>query len=147
MDWTRNFDESIGRNKCGLGFVESKTWLLRVRFFPEKSVKRLVKGLEWLCNFVRRITRHDLLEVHGDSGTSWTEPGCGQDFNSAVVEEYVNSVEPPIFVIRCPPGAQSLNLAERGQKKLLVVGFPASCKHHPPHRGGRGGGRKSSSCS
>ena len=46
MDWTRNFAESPGKNKLGLAFVESKTWLLRVRFFPEKSAERLVEGLE-----------------------------------------------------------------------------------------------------
>ena len=32
-----------------------------------------------------------------------------------------SSVEPPIFITRCPPGAQGLNLAELGQKKLLVL--------------------------
>ena len=33
----------------------------------------------------------------------------------------MNSVEPPISVLRCPLGTQSLNLAERGQKELLIL--------------------------
>ena len=103
MDWTRKFDESHSKYKCGLVFVESKNCLLRVRFFQEKLTERLVEGLEWLRNFVRRTTRRDLLEIHGDSDTSRTVPGRGQDFNSSVVDEYVNSGEPPITVIRCPP--------------------------------------------
>ena len=45
MDWTRNFAEGRGKNKYGPVFVESKTWLLRVRLFPEKSAERLVEGL------------------------------------------------------------------------------------------------------
>ena len=121
MDLTRKFDTGIGRNKYGLVFVESKTWLLRVRFFPEKPATRLVEGLDWLRVFVRRTTRHDLPEVHGDSDTSWTVPGRGRDLNSAVVDECVNSVEPPISVFRCPSETRSLDLAERGQKKLLVL--------------------------
>ena len=60
MDWTRNSDTSLGKNNYGLVFVESETWLLRVRFFPKKSAARLVEGLEWLRNFVRRTTRCDL---------------------------------------------------------------------------------------
>ena len=48
-------------------------------------------------------------------------PGRGQDLNSAIVGECVNSVEPPISVFRCPLGAQGLNLAERGQKKVLML--------------------------
>ena len=124
MDWTRKFDGSLSKIKCGPVFVESKTWLLRVRFFPEKPAERLVEGFEWLRNFVRRTTRHDLLEVHGDWDTSWTVPGRGQDLNSAVVGEYANSAEPPITVIRCPPGTQSLNLVERSQKKLLMLFNP-----------------------
>ena len=121
MDWARYFDTSPGKNNYGLVFVESKTWLLRVRFFPEKSAARLVEGFEWLRNFVRRTTRFGLLEVHGDSDTSWIVPGRGRDLNSAVVDDCVNSVEPPISVFRCPPRTQSPNLAERGQKKLLML--------------------------
>ena len=121
MDFTRNFDTSLGKNNYGLVFVESKTWLLRVRFFQEKSATRLVEGLEWLRAFVRRTTCRDLLEVHGDSDTSWTVPGRGRDLNSAVVDDYVNSAEPPISVFRCPPGTQSPNFVERGQKKLLML--------------------------
>ena len=45
------------------------TWLLRVSFFPEKSAERLVEVRELLRNFVRRTTRHELLEVHGNSDT------------------------------------------------------------------------------
>ena len=71
MDSTRKFDESLSRNKWGLVLVESKTWLLCVRFFPEKSAVHLVEGLEWPRNSVRRTTRRDLLGVHGDSDTSW----------------------------------------------------------------------------
>ena len=121
IDWTRNFDTSLGKNKYCLVFVESKTWLLRVRLFPEKSAERLVEGLDWIRAFVRRTTRRDLLEVHDDSDTSWTVPGRGRDFNSAVVDDYDYSVEPPISVFRCPPGTQSPNLAERGQKKLRML--------------------------
>ena len=51
-------------------------------------------------------------------------PGRDQDLHSAVVDKYVNSVEPPITVIDCLPGTQSLNLAERGRKKLLVLCNP-----------------------
>ena len=120
MEWTRNFDESLGRTKYGLVFAESMTWFLRVRFFPEESAGCLVEGLELLRNFVRRTTHRDLPGVNGDSDTSWTVPDLGQDLNSAIVAEYVNSVEPPISVIRFPPGTQSLHLAERGQKKLLM---------------------------
>ena len=84
MDWTRKLYESTNRYKCGLVFVESKTWLLRARFSQEKSAERLVEGIGWLRNFVRRATRNDRLEVHGDSETSWTKPGRGRDLNSAV---------------------------------------------------------------
>ena len=42
----------------------------------------------------------------------------------APVDAYVNSVEPSIAVIRCPPLTQCLNLAERGQKKPLVLCNP-----------------------
>ena len=44
MDWTRNFPTGLGKNNYGLDFVESKAWLLRVRYFPEESATRL------LCN-------------------------------------------------------------------------------------------------
>ena len=121
MDWTRKFDESPSKNKCGLVFVGSKTWLLRTRFFQEKSAERLTEGTGWLRNYVRRTSRSDLLEVHGDSDTSWAETGRGRDFNSAVVDEYVNSVEPPTTGVRCKPGTQSLDLAERDQKEPLVL--------------------------
>ena len=51
--------------------------------------------------------------------------GCGQDLPSAVVNEHANLVEPPITTIRSPPGTQSLNIAERGKKKLLML-----CNHN-----------------
>ena len=88
MEWTRNFDTGLGRDSYGLVFVESKTWLLRVRFFPRIRT-RLIEGLEWLRTFVRRTTSHDLLEVHGDSDTPWTVPGRGRDLNSAVGDDCV----------------------------------------------------------
>ena len=43
----------------------------------------------------------------------------------AVVDDYANSVEPPIRAVRCPPGTLSMNKAERGQMCLLVPG--ATC--------------------
>ena len=54
MDWTRKFDESLNRNKYGLVFVNSKTWLLRARFFKEKLAERPAEGTRRLRNFVRR---------------------------------------------------------------------------------------------
>ena len=48
-------------------------------------------------------------------------PGRGKDLNSAVVDEHVNSFEPPIYVIRFPPEAQSRNLAKRYQKTPLLL--------------------------
>ena len=69
-------------------------------------------------------TRTDLLELHDDSGTSWTVPGHGRDLNTAVVDGYANSVEPPIRITQCPPGTQSMDLAERGQKRLVVLANP-----------------------
>ena len=75
MDWTRKFNVGLSRNKYGLVFVESKAWLLRVRFFQEKLAGRHIERTDWQCNFVRRTTRHDLLEVHGDSDTPWAVPG------------------------------------------------------------------------
>ena len=73
---------------------------MRVRFFPKKPAELLVEGLEWRRNFVRRTTHHDLLEVNGDSDTSWAEPGHSQKLNSAVVDEFVNLFELPITVLR-----------------------------------------------
>lgn len=69
---------------------------------------------------MRRTTTSDLLELHGDSDTSWTVPGRARDLNTSEVEAYPNSAEPPINFVRCPPGTQSLNMAERGQKRLLL---------------------------
>ena len=47
-------------------------------------------GIEWIRAFVSSTTRTDLLELHGVSGTSWAVPGRGLDFNTAVVDDYVN---------------------------------------------------------
>ena len=94
------------------------------RFFPDKSAHSPVESTEWLRAFVRQTSRTDLFEIRGDSNTSCTVPGCGRDLNTAVVDAYVNSIEPPIRVIRCPLGTQSMNLAERGQKRLLVLANP-----------------------
>ena len=102
-------------------FVELHTWLMRIRFFPNKSSRRLAGGFAWLRRFVRRTTTSDLLELHGDSDTSWTVPGRARDLNTSEVEAYANSAEPPINFLRCPPGVQSLNMAERGQKRLLLL--------------------------
>ena len=55
------------------------------------------------------------------SDTTWTVPGLGRDVNSDILDEYANSVEPPITLIRCPPGTRSPNLAERGQKKIPML--------------------------
>ena len=119
MDCTRKFYEGPGKIKYGPVFVESKTWLLRVRFFQENSAERPVEGLKWLRSFVCRATRQDLLEVHCDSDTTWKTPWRGQGLNSAVVDAHVNSVESPISITRCPPGTQSPNLTtERGQKRF-----------------------------
>ena len=45
MDWTRKFDDNPNKNKYGLVCVESKTWLLRARFFQDKSADRLVESI------------------------------------------------------------------------------------------------------
>ena len=121
MDWTRNFNSSPGMKKYGLVFVESKIWLLRVRFFPGKSATRLVEGPDRLRAFVRHTTCRDLLEVHGDSDVSWTVPGRDRDLNSAIVNDCVNSAEPSISIFRCPSETQSPNLAERGQINHLML--------------------------
>ena len=44
MDWTRMFECSHDGNKFGLVFVEAKTWLLRVRFFRDKSALRRARA-------------------------------------------------------------------------------------------------------
>ena len=66
-------------------------------------------------------TQSNFFELHGDSDTSWTVSGRGRDFNTAVVDEYANKVEPPVRITRCPSGTQSMNLAERGQERLLML--------------------------
>ena len=121
MDWTRMFECSHDGNKFGLVFVEAKTWLLRVRFFRDKSALSLVEGTTWLREFVRIDLDRSVRELRGDSDTSWTVSGRGRDLNTAVVEEYVRGIDPPFRIIRFPPGTQSINMAERGQKRLLVL--------------------------
>ena len=157
MDRTHMFECSHDGNKFGLVFVEAKTWLLRVRFFREKSALSPVEGITWLREFVRTKLRRSVRELHGDSDTSWTVSGRGCDLNTAVVAEYVRKIDPPFSIIRCPPGIQSTNMAEHGQKLLLVLAnlnlhhgrlgllawedmFLAAEEHRlPPH--GRGGRR------
>ena len=124
MDWTRMFESSHGGKKFGLVFVETGTWLLRMRLFPDKSAISPVEGITWLRNFVRLTTQNNLLELHSDPETSWTVSGRGRDLNTAVVDEYANAVR----IIRCPPGTQSTNLTERGQKRVLVLA------NQNPHR-------------
>ena len=122
MDWTRMFESSHDGNKFGLVFVEAKTWLLRVRFFRDKSALSLVEGIAWLREFVRtNALDRSVRELHGDSDTSWTVSGRGRDLNTAVVESYVRGIDPPFRIVRCPPGTQSMNMAERGQKRLLML--------------------------
>ena len=70
MDWTRIFECSHDGNKFGLVFVEAITWLLRVRFFRDKSALSLVEGITWLREFVRVSLRRSVRELHGDSDTS-----------------------------------------------------------------------------
>ena len=93
-----------------------------MRFFRDKSALSLVEGITWLREFVHRAYPGRFVrELHGDSDTSWTVSGRGRDLNTAVVEEYVRGIQPPFRIIRCPPGTQSMNMAERGQKRLLVL--------------------------
>ena len=44
--------------------------------------------------------------------------------NTAEVEAYANSIEPPINCMRYPPGTQSLSMVERGQKRPLLLANP-----------------------
>ena len=120
IDWARMFESSHDGNKFGLVFVEAKTWLLRIRIFPDKSTISLVEGIAWLRNFVRMTTQNNPLELHGDSDTSSTVSGRGRDLNTAVIDKYINKIEPPVRITLFPPGTQSMNLAERGQKRLLM---------------------------
>ena len=46
MDWTCMFERSLDGNYFGLMFVELRTWLLRIRFTPNKSSGPLVQGTE-----------------------------------------------------------------------------------------------------
>ena len=73
------------------------------------------------AGFVRKNLDRPVRELHGDSDTSWTVSGRGRDLNTAVVEEYVRGIHPPFRIIRCPPVTQSMNMAERGQKRLLML--------------------------
>ena len=87
MDWTRVVECSHDGSKFGLVFVKAKTWLLRVRFFRDKSALSLVVGITWLREFVRINLDRSVRELHGHSDTSWTVSGRGRDLNTAVVEE------------------------------------------------------------
>ena len=107
MDWTRMFECSHDRNKFGLVFAEAKTWLLRVRFFRDKSALSLVEGITWLLESVRTRLRRSVRELHGDSDTSWTVSGRGRDLNTAAVAECVRGIDPPFSTIRCPPGPKA----------------------------------------
>ena len=71
-----------------------------------------------------------LLELHGDSGTSFYLPSRASGLATAEVDSYTNSVEPPISVIRRPSGTQGLadlNLhfgrldMKRWQEKFLAA--------------------------
>ena len=92
-----------------------------MRFFRDKSALSPVEGITWLREIVRTNLHSSVRELHGDSDTSCTVSGRGRDLNTAVVEEYVRGIDPPFRIIRCPPGTQSMNMAERGQKRLLVL--------------------------
>ena len=89
----RMFECSLDGNRSGLVFAEDKTQLLLTCFFRDKSASSLVEGIEWLRTSVRKTTLTDVLELHGDSVTSWAVPGRGCHLNTAVVEDYVNSGE------------------------------------------------------
>ena len=121
MDWTRMSECCLEGNHFGLVFVEATNWPWHVRFFPEQPAGSFVEVLEWLRTFIRQTTRKDLLELHEGSGTLWAVPGGGRDLNTEVVDDYVNSVEPPIRITRCQPGSQSTNVAGRGRKRLLML--------------------------
>ena len=118
MAWTRVSERRLDGSHFGLVFVELRTRLLRIRFSPNKSSRRLVEGGEWLQNFVRRTALSGLLELLGDSGMLWTVPGRARDLNTAEVEAYANYFEPST---NFEPGAQSHHMAERGQKRLLLL--------------------------
>ena len=47
------FEHSHDFNNFDLVFVEAMTWVLRIRFFPDKSSQSLVEGTGWLRTFVR----------------------------------------------------------------------------------------------
>ena len=65
MDWTRMFECSHDGKRFGLVFVEAETWLLRVRFFRDKSALSLVEGISWLREFVRKNLDRSVRELHG----------------------------------------------------------------------------------
>ena len=121
MDWTRMSECSHDGSKFGLVFVEAKTWLVRVRFLRDKPALSLVEFITWLREFVRKSLDRSVRELHGDSDTTWTVSGRSRDLNTAVVEEYVRGIHPQFCITRCPPGTQSMNMAERGQKRLLML--------------------------
>ena len=70
---------------------------------------------------MRRTATSDPLELHGDSDTSWAVPGRSRDLNTSEVVAYANSAGSLINFLRCPPGAQGLDMVGRGQKRLLLL--------------------------
>ena len=117
-------ERSLDGNHFGLVLVELRTWPLRIRFFPNKSSRRLVEGFEWLQKFCRRTTTSDLPELHGDFGTPWTVPGKARDLSITEVEAYAGFVEPPINLVRCPPGTRSLNMPSADRSGLCSSRTP-----------------------
>ena len=63
----------------------------------------------------------DLLELHGDSDTPWADPRRARDLLTSEVEAHANYVEPLMNSVRCTPKTQSLSMAEREQKRLLLL--------------------------
>ena len=73
---------------------------------------------------MRRTTTPDILELHGDFNKSRAVPGLASDLGTSEVEAHANSTEPSINFVRCPPGAKSLYMAKRGQKRLMPLANP-----------------------
>ena len=48
MDWTRVFECCFDGKHFGVVFLEARTWLLCIRFFPDKSAQSLVEGIKRL---------------------------------------------------------------------------------------------------
>ena len=80
------FERSLDDNHFGQVLTELLTWLLRIRFLPNRSSCRLVEGIGRLRRFVRRTTTSDLLELLGDIVTPWSVSGRARDLNTAEVD-------------------------------------------------------------